>query len=191
MRSNIGLKVCISIGALIFIVIHIFLPDVKIDAITLGLLIVAVLPWLTSLLESAKFPGGWEVKFRDVQTAGDKITKQELVDGADVVPSPPSFLEIAERDPNLALVGLRIEIEKRLRALAAKEGLDDQRRTLGILSRELINKGVLDGPSASGLQELIRAGNNAAHGARVEDRVAQWAIDTGALVLASLDAKLL
>ena len=191
MKNHLGLKLCISIGALIFIAIHIFLPDVKIDAITLGLLIVAVLPWLTSLIESAKFPGGWEVKFRDVQTAGDKITKQELVDVADVVPSPPSFLEIAERDPNLALVGLRIEIEKRLRALAAKEGLDDQRRSLGFLSLELINKGVLDGPSASGLQELIRAGNNAAHGAKVEDGVAQWAIDTGPLVLASLDAKLL
>lgn len=187
MRSNVGLKVCISIGALIFIAIHIFFPDVNIDAITLGLLIVAVLPWLTSLIESAKFPGGWEVKFRDVQAAGDKITKDEV--GAPL--SPPSYIQIAEQDPNLALVGLRIEIEKRLRALAAKENLDDQRKSLGHLSRELINKGVLDGPSASGLQELIRAGNNAAHGARVEDGVAQWAIETGSLVLASLDAKLL
>ena len=40
-----------------------------IDAISLGLLIVALLPWASSLIESAKFPGGWEIKFRDLKKA--------------------------------------------------------------------------------------------------------------------------
>jgi hypothetical protein len=42
-----------------------------------------------------------------------------------------SFPSIAKRDPNLALAGLRIEIEKRLAELAAVSGVE-QGRPMGV-----------------------------------------------------------
>ena len=189
MTRTFWLKLFISVAAIIFIAVRIIWPELNIDAITLGLLIVAVLPWLTPLIESAKFPGGWEVKFRDVQAAGQRIIQDVSVSTIEPTTASLSYLEISDRDPNLALVGLRIEIEKRLRALAQKHGLSDQ-RSLSRFSQDLIRQGVLDSSSVSGLQELIMFGNQAAHGAKVEDRAAEWAIDYGPQVLAALDSKL-
>lgn len=58
------------------------------------------------------------------------------------------------------------------------------------LFHELRNQGVLNGTSMSGLQEIVMAGNQAAHGARVEPAVAEWAFDYGPRILAALDIKL-
>ncbi|MCF5946695.1 hypothetical protein L2249_25705, partial [Xanthomonas perforans] len=66
------LKAVISVVAVSAIAVRIAFPEIKIDLVTLGLMIVAVLPWLSELIESAKFPGGWEVKFRDLREAGEK-----------------------------------------------------------------------------------------------------------------------
>ena len=61
------LKMLLSLGAIVLIVLRFRWPDLKIDAVTLGLLIVALLPWFFSFLESAEFPGGWKVKFRELR----------------------------------------------------------------------------------------------------------------------------
>lgn len=42
------------------------------DATTLGLLIVAVLPWVYTLIDSAEFPGGWKLHFRQLQSEVDQ-----------------------------------------------------------------------------------------------------------------------
>jgi hypothetical protein len=53
-----------------------------------------------------------------------------------------------------------------------------------------MNKGIISGSNMSGLQELIYAGNQAAHGAKVEPEVASWAVDIGPRILSSLDSKI-
>lgn len=137
------LKIVISTAAICVIFVRIWRPDLKIDAVTFGLIIVAVIPWLSELIESAKFPGGWEVKFRDLREAGEKVTGSlSLQTSESVTPASPSFVAIAEHDPNLALVGLRIEIEKRLREYAMKHGIDE-RKSLGNLLRELSRREIL------------------------------------------------
>lgn len=60
------LKASISVIACSLLLVRIFWPELKVDSVTLGLLVVGVLPWFSNLIESAKFPGGWEVKFRDL-----------------------------------------------------------------------------------------------------------------------------
>ena len=45
------------------------------DATTLGLLTVAVLPWIYTVLDSAEFPGGWKLQFRKLQAAVDQQDK--------------------------------------------------------------------------------------------------------------------
>ncbi len=188
MKQNIWLKLAISLIAIGFVIIRFVWPDLKIDSITIGLFIVALLPWLSTLIESAKFPGGWEIKFRDIQSAGKKVMGEDSKHLAKVE-SRPSYLEISDHDPNLALVGLRIEIEKRLRALAAKYQIKEQRSIMRMFD-ELRQLEILNSSAISGLQELIMAGNQAAHGAKVEPNAAQWAFDYGPAVLAALDEKL-
>lgn len=100
-----------------------------------------------------------------------------------------AFLAIADHDPNLALVGLRIEIEKRLRALASKYDVKPD-QSIGLLLNLLHDRAVLDSKSAAGLEELIKAGNRAAHGATVESEVASWAFETGPQILRLLDLRL-
>jgi hypothetical protein len=190
MDDHFWLKLAISTGAVLVIVARVIWPDLKVDAITLGLLVVAILPWLSVLIESAKFPGGWEVKFRNVQRAGEKIIGGAPSGVASIEPPPaPSYLQIVEQDPNLALVGLRIELEKRIRSLGEAAGIADERSMIRLFHR-LRERGVLQEPSLSGVQELVSAGNQAAHGARVEPSVAAWAFDYGPQVLAALDARL-
>lgn len=59
------LRLGISAAALAVLAVN--LAVVKLDAIGLGLVALAVLPWLSPIVESAKLPGGWEVKFREVE----------------------------------------------------------------------------------------------------------------------------
>lgn len=178
--------------ALLCILARFIWPDINIDVITLGLLTVAILPWLAALIKSAELPGGWKVEFRDIQQAGAKVTAdaQPIGEAArNQEASTLSFLSVANQDPNLALVALRIEIERRVRQLAAKYNIQEK-QPLGRLVRQLREIEVLNDSSVSGLQELIIAGNDAAHGARVEPRVANWAFDYGPDILAALNEKI-
>ena len=156
--SIIWLKVVITTVAVAVIVLRIDHPDLKIYAITLSA------SWSSqfyrgcqsssraqSFLVAAGGPG-----FANVRDAGEKVTAS--------LPAPPvappqagqaSFLVVAEHDPNLALVGLRIEIEKRVRALARLHNLDE-RRPLGQLLRELTQRELLPGDTVGGLEELLR-----------------------------------
>lgn len=185
------LKACITAMACLLILVRIIWPELKVDSITLCLLAVAVLPWLSSLIESAKLPGGLEVKFRDLQAAGREIT--ETAPPSTLAPttaapeeSRPTYLNIASDDPNLALVGLRIEIETRLRELANAYdicGNPPLSRTL----QDLRSRNVFTREIENALGQLIHAGNQAAHGARVDRDAAFWAIDSGPEILAALD----
>lgn len=46
------LRWLISGGAIAGILIHLFLPDVKIDSITIALFIISLVPWLAPLFKS-------------------------------------------------------------------------------------------------------------------------------------------
>jgi len=61
------LRITITIGALSLLAIHLRRPSTPLDVTALGLLAFAIIPWLSSLLESAKLPGGLELKFREVE----------------------------------------------------------------------------------------------------------------------------
>jgi len=203
MKNTTWIKIFVSCGGLLILLVRLIWPTIKIDAISLGLIIVAILPWLSSLIESAEFPGGWKIKFRDIQQAGAKITSGEDTSSTTTTTTtstttttlPPealeekrksSFLDVMDHDPNLAIVGIRIEIEKRIRELAEIEGLR-LNQPLWRLLRELQSRGVLNQMVFTGLQEIVMAGNQAAHGARVEPSIYDWAFTYGPEILLILD----
>lgn len=68
----LALRIGISVAALALLAVQLVWPRAAFDATSLGLLALAVLPWLSSLLESAKLPGGWELKFREVESEQER-----------------------------------------------------------------------------------------------------------------------
>jgi hypothetical protein len=54
-------RVAITAAALGLFVAQLLWPGARLEATSLGLLALAVIPWLSSILESAKLPGGWEL----------------------------------------------------------------------------------------------------------------------------------
>lgn len=85
--NYIQVKLIISLCAAAIIIARVFLPNLKIDAITLGLLIVASLPWFSDILQSAELPGGWKVVFKDIADIREKqnnIKKEQELQGQEI-----------------------------------------------------------------------------------------------------------
>ena len=95
---------------------------------------------------------------------------------------------IANIDPNLALVGFRIEVEKRIREIALSNNIGEDRTPIYPIIRLLVNNNVISEQIASGLSELVLLGNQAAHGAKVSSEAATWVLEVGPSILEQLDA---
>jgi hypothetical protein len=57
-------KIVVTAVAIVLVILH---QWIKFDTIALGLLIIALLPWLSSFLHSAELPGGWKFEFDKVK----------------------------------------------------------------------------------------------------------------------------
>ena len=80
----------------------------QVDAVTLTLLVIALLPWLAPIVKSVELPGGVKIELQELDQAAARA------DDAGLLTEPArvatfSYESVAERDPNLALAGLRIE----------------------------------------------------------------------------------
>lgn len=185
------LRQLVSLGALLLALTHIIWPQLAIDSIALALIVIAILPWLAPLIKSLELPGGWKVEFQELQKAASRAESAGLLAAE---PSQKeaafSFQSIATRDPNLALAGLRIEIEKRLALLTEIHGLNS-RRPMGVgqALRALAQAEVLTNEERSILADMVNMLNAAVHGAEVDSRAANWAIEIGPRLLTSLDER--
>jgi hypothetical protein len=71
-KARTGIRIAVSVIAVALLALRARYPNVlPADATTIGLLIVAVLPWIYSVVDSAEFPGGWKVHFRQLQAEVD------------------------------------------------------------------------------------------------------------------------
>jgi len=185
------LRSWVTLGALAVALAHIVFPRLAIDAVALVLIVVAVVPWLAPLFKSVQIPGGWKVEFQELQDVAAKAGDAGLLSHA-----PPAaeteyaFQSVAERDPNLALAGLRIELEKRLVRLAEANGIGTAMQGMGRLLGELARRGILSEDEESVLSDLVHLLNAAVHGASVDPRATEWAMDVGPLLIQSFEEKL-
>jgi hypothetical protein len=187
----VGTKITISVVCILLAIAHKVWPDAAPDLTTTILLLVALLPWLTSVIRSVELPGGFRIELQDVKTATKKVAAgapQRHGAGASRTPATMRLLtHVGSEDPNLALVALRIEIEKRLAELASTLKLEFGRKSARQLLRDLVPAQGIDRETASGLDDLIALGNQAAHGARVAEDAAVWALEMAPSVLDVLD----
>lgn len=181
----------ITLGALGLAIAHVLFPSLAIDGITLALVAIAIVPWLAPLLKSLELPGGWKVEFQELQKLAAKADDAGLLSKSDAAPHEDyAFQAIAGRDPNLALAGLRIEIEKRLIQLCEKHGIGTRMQGLGRLLRELSSRGVLSEDESAVLTEMTYLLNAAVHGASVDPRATEWALDVGPQLIQAFEEKL-
>jgi len=184
-------QIIITLVALSIATVHLIWPDLKIDSITVTLLLVAVVPWLAQLFKSLELPGGWKIEFQqELQKAKKRADEAGLLSGKVQSEAPYSFQIVADEDPNLALAGLRIEIEKRLSQIAESHQIDSSRSSAGRLLRMLGQKDLVSPLEQSVLADMMGLLNGAVHGVKIDSRAADWAMDVGPRLLASLDEKI-
>jgi hypothetical protein len=171
-------------------------PKLSLDLTSTILLVIGVIPWLAPVIKSVELPGGFKIEVQDLKAATEKIVESDTepikarsanIAKPEQVESFTTLRQLAEQDPNLALVGFRIEIERRLNVLAVKHDLVTHQKSAGQLLRVLQAKELIPSAMASGLADLIALGNQAAHGAEVSSNAARWLLDTAPEVLKEVD----
>ena len=66
-RRVLFVRIGVSLFALALLIFHKTRPTaLPTDNIGIALMIIAVLPWLSTAVSEAEFPGGWKLKFREV-----------------------------------------------------------------------------------------------------------------------------
>lgn len=119
-RLSTYFKELIFLMAISLIVIDTFIVPVTLTS--LGLFGIAVAPYLAYLFRKIELPGGVNIEMRDLEEATDKLDTAGLIAAEN--DDQASYLVIGEHDPNLALVGFRIEVEKRLTSILREIGED-------------------------------------------------------------------
>jgi hypothetical protein len=190
--NNKKLRQIVTFLALLLALGHIIWPNLAIDFITIVLLIAAIMPWLAPLFKSFQFPGGWKIEFQDLQKTSDRADAVGLLSSVTNDPekvSDHSFLLVKEQDPNLALAGLRIALERRLNSLAFSFGHEIRSRGIGNILREVLKKDLINKEEYSILTDMVALMNQAVHGAQVDKRAAEWAINIGPKLLKNLEER--
>ncbi|NOY16169.1 MAG: hypothetical protein GXP23_04390, partial [Gammaproteobacteria bacterium] len=143
--------------------------------------------------KAVEFPGGWKVEFQDLEKAAYGVEAVGLLSPAEPADQNPdyAFQIVAAKDPNLALAGLRIEIETRLRHLAMNSGVPNtENKNILSLLVLLETADILRKDEASALREIVDILGLAVHGAIVGEKSAAWAMRIGPRLLRGLDARL-
>jgi hypothetical protein len=184
----------ISTVAVVLVIIHIAWPKLTVDLITVALLVIAIIPWLGTLFKVVELPGGVKVEYHELQKITASAKKAGLLKKKSTKRArstkKPVYQEIALEDPNLALAGLRIEIEKRLIEIAKSREIKVDKAGIATLSRILKEQNILTPQEHSVILEIVVLLNFAVHGAKVDDDAAKWALDVGSQILHALDEKI-
>ena len=188
------IQIAITVCATGVALLHVLFPAIEIDAITVTLIGIAVIPWLGTLFKSVELPGGVKVEYQDLEKAAKKVEASGLINSAERLKPMQnhvySFQTVSGEDPNLALTGLRIEIESRLKNLAERHDIKVKGQGVNPLTRSLEKSGVLAHEEAAAIRDLLPLLNQAAHGADVEDSAFGWAMDFGPRVLGALEDRI-
>lgn len=142
------------------------------------------------------------MRFMDLEAEIDPQEVRELVATtraatatADLPPQesrshPLPYEELLDRDPNLALAQMRMDIEGALIAVAKNAGLEIENRSAVYVARYLSHNGVLSHDQYVAVQDVVSVCNRAIHGALVDRDTASDVVDAGIFLLRRLEAEL-
>jgi hypothetical protein len=193
---NRPLQFAITVVSAGFLLAHLRWPTLEIDTIAIVLLVLCFVPWLGSLFKSLEMPGGWKIDFNEnrfikaaevAEESGLLVTQSVSSTGNSQ--SGVEYAALLEAYPRLAVLDLRIDIEKRLRELADRNGIADKRASATSLTRELAKCGVLTGPESVALLGILASLNSVVHGADISRANAEQVLEVGKRLIDSLDER--
>ena len=200
-RRLIYLSTVVSVICISLIILHAIFPKAPVDTTTVALLVILIFPWLLPYVKTIKLPGGTEIDFKDdvqkleslSQKSSGIPSKPMRVLTSRLTPSPssPSRLELLQTDPNLALASLRIEVETKLREIAAKKKLSvtDERTPLRQVLYALHSQKTIRSPEFDMLNIIIDACNRAVHAEKIDTATASEIVSIGESAILYLDSK--
>jgi hypothetical protein len=65
--KRLNIQIAITVAATVIALIHVLWPSIKIDGVTVTLVLAAIVPWLSPLIRSFK-AGGIEIEFQELQS---------------------------------------------------------------------------------------------------------------------------
>ena len=170
-KSKVALSIIITALFVALAILHVVFPKASIDSTFIILIIFALMPWLIPYIKTLEISGIGKVELIDRETQvkmQEKIQNLNLeaveVDNLTAQRIDGSLDDIVQGDPKLALVSLRIELEKTLRAIAEKNNVQFYRCGLGKLASILLNDKLINSDEYALLRDLIPPLNSAAHG---------------------------
>ena len=189
-----NIQTIITALAIELIIIHIIWPSLAIDSITLGLIVIAAIPWLFPFVNSIEF-GDLKIGFKETNDIIKNIIDSGLVaepktmKAFGLAPQPKRVLQISsDKDPNLALAHLRLEIGEKLKDIAKNKNIAIGKMDSGQVLIALSKDGIFYNKEKVALQNLIEILDRAVHGADVDNKAAKDLMSTGETILNSLDA---
>lgn len=183
------IQALITVCCITFILLHIFFPKIGIDAITLTLLTLSFIPWLAPLFKSLELPGGWKFEFQELERVKKEAEKVGLI-SEKTKTEKYQFIEISKDYPNLALAGLRMELEKSLKNLAIRKGVNMERKQgLTRTIRELSRTCVLSEEEVVVLLDMAGTLNQGVHGLDLDERTVNWVMEVGPKILKAIEER--
>jgi hypothetical protein len=185
-----------SVSAALFVG-HLIWPTIKLDTPALFLLALCFLPWLGAIFESVELPGGTKLGYRKrLLQATRKVEDSGLLEDSGAQKSSliqkrdPIYWTLIEQDPNLALAGLRIDIERKLRSIVGISNPDDSLKNLSQVVDIVGTLGLFTKVQTQAMHGILKCLNIAVHGGRVPSEEAAEVVQMGSRLLDSLDKKL-
>ena len=118
------LRLIISFVAISIAIVHLIFPSLKIDSITVALLLIATVPWLSPLLKSIELPGGLKVEFQELKDKVDSMAAKESE------PISDSESESTEKSDPLAAAILEEKTPQGAAITARGFSFDDNQRKI-------------------------------------------------------------
>ena len=178
-------SIAIQGTAALFLLFHLLFPKLRIDGTTLGLFAIIILPWLKEIVKSIKV-GDMEVEFRELQKIREDMSAAGLLGNPPKQEEMPLYISVANDDPKLAIVGLRFEIEAKVKAIAKAKGFEEAMPFLWLI-KKLLDSATIDKDQYNVLSRIRVLLNSAAHGVEIDQRKFDWALEIGPKLLSALD----
>jgi hypothetical protein len=191
------LRIFITVSAIIVAGIHLFWPAITIDAITITLLVIAIIPWLQPFIKSFELPGGLKIEYQDVQKISQKAERSGLLNpepkGSGGGISPYYAFQRKNEDPVLIFSSLLLDLENQLRSLLdaypGSGGYHENDNIYNLLiSLKLHN--VLTASEVDTLKDVINILYSGIHGAKIDESIITWATDVVPTIISSLVDKM-
>jgi hypothetical protein len=93
-------RLVVTAVALAAVAGHLIWSSLKVDGVVVAMLVIALLPWLGSVFESLELPGGWKLKYREIQQQLEQTHAQsQHAMGAAVSASQKADFALAASEP--------------------------------------------------------------------------------------------